>query len=293
MKTLRYSLRSGFTLIELMVVISIIGILMALLVSAVNGAREGARQTQCLNNMKNIGAAILTYNANTRYLPYSLETFAGGEGSWVISIMRQLDEGPVADAWENGDTSREKSRHVAMLVCPSNSRLTTPMYDIAPLSYYANCGFDGLQTDSGSKIAADCGALVKQGGTLRNSLQRITSLDGATQTILFSENNQASDWAKPEKSIYRVGILWFQSPEDCQYFNHCHLATGGGVKDFARPSSYHQGGANVAFCDNSAKFISGGMSYETYCQLMAPADKKAATVSGNSALARTLDTTSY
>lgn len=295
MKTFGYSSRTGFTLIELMVVIAILGILMSLLVVAVNGAREAARQTQCITNMKNISAALMSYNASTNYLPYALEDFAGGKGSWVISIMQQLEEGSIADAWENNTAGMDKSRHVELLVCPSNSRLTTPMHGVAPLSYYANCGFDGLKNDSGAKIAADCGAFVQYGTTgkrnIRSSLGRISSLDGASETILFSENNQASDWATPEGNIYRVGVLWFASPTDCQLFNHCYKVVDGGKADYARPSSNHNGGANVTFCDRSTRFINAGMDYTTFCQLMAPADSKAASVSGKSDMNKLMDTT--
>lgn len=295
MKMVRYSPRTGFTLIELMVVISILGILMTLLVSAVNGAREGARQTQCISNMKNISAALMTYSTATNYLPYSLETFPGGKGSWVISIMRQLDEGSVSDAWENNTAGLEKSRHVASLICPSNSRLTTPMHNVAPLSYYANCGYSGLQNDDGTKVAADCGAFVQYGTdkkrNLRSSFGRISSLDGASETILFSENNQASDWATPDNNIYRVGVLWFASPTDCQKFNHCYKVIDGGKAEYARPSSNHNGGANVTFCDHATKFINAGMDYITLCQLMAPADSKAASISGKSEMNNLLNTT--
>lgn len=295
MKTFKYSSRTGFTLIELMVVIAILGILMSLIVAAVNGAREAARQTECISNMKNVSAALMTYSTATTYLPYALEDFAGGKGGWVISIMRQLDEGAVADAWENNTAGLEKSRHVSSLICPSNPRLTTPMPGVAPLSYYANCGFDGLKNDSGSKIAADCGAFVQYGTTgkrnLRSSFQRISALDGAGQTILFSENNQASDWAAPEGNLYRVGVLWFASPSDCQQFNHCYKVVDGGKADYARPSSNHNGGANVTFCDRVTKFINAGMDYNTFCQLMAPADSKAASVSGKSEMTNLLDMT--
>ena len=65
--------RRGFTLIELLVVIAIIAVLIALLLPAVQSAREAARRTQCVNNMKQIGLGILNFESTNSYMPPSVE----------------------------------------------------------------------------------------------------------------------------------------------------------------------------------------------------------------------------
>src|SRR5436853_7463027 len=69
--SLSRSQKRGFTLVELLVVIAIIGILVALLLPAIQAAREAARRAQCVNKMKQLGLAVLNFESARKVLPYA------------------------------------------------------------------------------------------------------------------------------------------------------------------------------------------------------------------------------
>jgi len=111
----------GFTLVELLVVIAIIGVLVALLLPAVQAAREAARRAQCVNNLKQIGVAIHNYNSALGRFPYGSEsryscTENNGEApcergfGWRVYIGPYMELGPLIDSVAHVDTNTQRNK---------------------------------------------------------------------------------------------------------------------------------------------------------------------------------------
>lgn len=134
----RPSNRRGFTLIELLVVISIIATLIALLTPAIQSAREAARRTQCLNNLKNLGIAIQNHctGKNDQY-PRLVDVYpSGAVYGWPVSLFDYLDRSDIARSIRDGNAA--PNIWVPVFTCPSdqnNDRIQ------GGLSYAANAGY--------------------------------------------------------------------------------------------------------------------------------------------------------
>lgn len=153
--------RRGFTLIELLVVISIIATLMALILPAIQQAREAGRRTQCLNNLKNVTLASISFaEAHRGVLPASgtyggVDSDANGSRdqifashSWVVDLLPYLDAVAVYEQWNFnaavGANSAMSSKNFAVLTCPNDE---TSVGKDGGLSYVANCGVGDIDVD--------------------------------------------------------------------------------------------------------------------------------------------------
>ena len=100
--------RRGFTLVELLVVIAIIGVLVALLLPAVQAAREAARRMQCSNHLKQIGLGLQNYHDTFNAMPYGVRSRTAGVGnwtgtygpSWYVSLLPFVEQKNLSDQME-------------------------------------------------------------------------------------------------------------------------------------------------------------------------------------------------
>src|SRR4051794_40985873 len=154
-------LRRGFTLVELLVVIAIIGTLVALLLPAVQSARETARGNTCRNNLKQLQLALTNMDSTLKRLPGYVEEIYNPNGtkdggglmplsfarraSWVVRLFPYIEEGPLWDSWSNTFGVDPPAPSIAALNCPSNVAETP---DAPNLAYVGNAGW--AFSDSGT-----------------------------------------------------------------------------------------------------------------------------------------------
>jgi prepilin-type N-terminal cleavage/methylation domain-containing protein/prepilin-type processing-associated H-X9-DG protein len=167
-KRLGYRTARGFTLVELLVVITIIGILMSLLLPAVQSARESARKVQCSNNIRNLGLALNNYHTSFKIFPPSSVWRSNGKldlthindsnnsqlfENWVILILPQLENQnlrnqfnltqPTTSNTSNSDgtsNSAARATALAVMLCPSDTYNQKPFMGSASPSNTGNMG---------------------------------------------------------------------------------------------------------------------------------------------------------
>src|SRR5882724_13136717 len=118
--------RIGFTLIELLVVIAIIGVLMALLIPAVQKVRESANRTQCANNLKQIGIAVHAYHDANKVFPDNVRPTGGKiRVRWFTKVLPFLEQSTLYNAynsdlnWSDPVNLPVTSTKLAVATCPS------------------------------------------------------------------------------------------------------------------------------------------------------------------------------
>ena len=204
--------RAGFTLIELLVVIAIIGILVGLLLPAVQSVREAGRRTYCLNNVRQIGLAMHTYEGKKSNLPGWRNKLTGGlDVSWPTVILPNLERKDIYNRWSQATPANYQTflslpsgtwqPLIDAYMCPSSP----PNNETVAKLVYAMNGGSGLEAVFGNNVPQPRGdgiGLDRVGSGLgigeperdganypkKNiNLDMITNGDGATNTLLIAE----------------------------------------------------------------------------------------------------------
>jgi prepilin-type N-terminal cleavage/methylation domain-containing protein/prepilin-type processing-associated H-X9-DG protein len=232
-QSLGHASRSAFTLVELLVVIAIVGILIALLLPAVQQAREAARRMQCASHLKQLTLATLNYEDRTGLLPPSgvvdevtakassgreypvFDQLSGKMFSWAVLILPYLEETSLYDQFDLDRTVLEQEgepqeRSVDVYSCPS---------DAARGRFFVDAGFTSGKRFAKGNYAAyttpfhtDLQLLYP--GALISTAQKLARVtDGTSKTIVFSEvrtldhpQDERGAWALPWNGASLLGL---------------------------------------------------------------------------------------
>ena len=276
------SFRRGFTLIELLVVIAVIGILIGLLLPAVQQAREAAQRMQCKNNLKQISLALHNYHdVHTMFPPQVMASrlddqdpvhgFPTGWWSWRARILPYLEQSTTYFALGsiNDDSiiqlGKHKTEHSNLPPwnhCPSDPTSAGARYhwdadwsgpvEIAVSNYFGCRGSTAAVPGDGVFPARNISVLISE------------IIDGTSNTLMLGERGADSNayW----------GWAYLGTGQDSDGFAdfvlHCEEpfrpGKAGSEDDLTHFWSMHAGGANFAMADGSVTFLSHSMSYSKF-----------------------------
>jgi prepilin-type N-terminal cleavage/methylation domain-containing protein/prepilin-type processing-associated H-X9-DG protein len=266
--TVRHRKSSGFTLIELLVVIVIFSLLMALLLPAIQSARERGRVMQCKNNLRNLGVACHTFHETFGYFPRNTIRPRG------TTRVNGAPSGNIDD-WESGSyetwhreilpfieqTQARVQDAIPLFGCPTDPR--GPAYRVPEYGFTWYVGVYSNSNKFNNGIIIDDSALSS-----KNTVSAHDVIDGLSQTILIAERPPSADghagwWdsdcctvdtispARGTNSPYRSG-----PNGDCPDPSYFGFGNINDNCEFNRLWSCHLQGANFCMADGSVRTIS-------------------------------------
>ena len=273
----------GFTLVELLVSVGVVGMLVAMILPAVQSSREAARKTQCANNLKQVGLALHNYHDTFTRFPAGASS--SNQLSWHVSILPQLDqaalyaqfkfdEGDYYSPEPNGKNNPHGLAYISQYLCPSSSRpLSLTSLDKVRGEHTYTTHYYGIMGPRGSRAEQDQGdyaqlavpGLFASQGLLTLDLSRTIGdiQDGSSNTFVVGElswddANGYRTWVRGHikytmsgcKNVVSPIGLKFMSKEDD--FNDLSLG------------SDHVGGTHVLGGDGSVRFLSDTIDLYLY-----------------------------
>jgi prepilin-type N-terminal cleavage/methylation domain-containing protein/prepilin-type processing-associated H-X9-DG protein len=292
---MRHSPRKGFTLVELLVVIAIVGVLIGLLLPAVQKVREAANRIRCANNLRQIGMAALNYESAYQGLPYRCQTSAPFRG-WGVYLLPFIEQDGLArvyrmdlNFYDPGNQTAIQSP-IKIYTCPSApgdrtvsiwDHSNTPTGTVgAAGDYFAPNSVDAFWWPAAQyAFASDelaCAAMTDDGS---RPLRDIT--DGTSNTFLISELGGRPDlWIMGVKQPTNTALPWshwwgpWASYISCVYKTWSDDGqTPGGFCTINCNNSwgiyaFHSGGANAVFVDGSVHFLAADLNRDVFAALV-------------------------
>ncbi len=275
---------AGFTLIELLVVIAIIGILIALLLPAVQKVREAANRTSCTNNLKQLGIALLNYHDSNNGFPPDFRD--SPKTSWTPFMLPYIEQDNLyrqyhfdKDFSDPANDSGINQTRVAGFLCPSAPDSQTRLgqfkrevrdYSAANRILLPNPYLTNPPSDD-PKAPSYLGVL---GHNISRRIAEIT--DGTSNTLLLAEDaGKTGYWQLGQFLRYGIGdAAWAASstsitlrgfnPTTKDYYGPCAVNCDNNDEIY----SFHPGGANVLCADGSVHFLHASVSLDTVAALI-------------------------
>jgi prepilin-type N-terminal cleavage/methylation domain-containing protein/prepilin-type processing-associated H-X9-DG protein len=296
--TRRKRYERGFTLVELLVVIAIIGILVSLLLPAVQQAREAARRTQCNNNLKQIVLGMHNFENTHRHLPFGdrlndANVNKVGPGVQILPFVEQQNVHDKYDwniNWYDSGNSAVVQNQLSVYVCPStpnSARLfsgveagvpfTAAATDYIPPSGVGNNEKTYVQTNYSLMFSDDKAILTKKVKTA-NYFRDVT--DGLSNSVMYMECAAKPDiWINGKKatgSNIKTGWASHATGFDpklyvqggCTGIGSCAINCCNDQGIYA----FHPGGTNAGFGDGSVRFLSATISLPTFMAVLTRAN---------------------
>ena len=312
----RFVSRRGFTLVELLVVITIIGILIALLLPAVQAAREAARRLQCTNNLKQLGLATLNYEAANHCLPVSvahIDTIANigstihSGMSWFVGILPYIENQGLYDALDlrgeapsgkgimNPSNAQYIKKTLPALMCPSDSPAKLTKDDVwcavpANLEFAVTnyAGVIGPSIDSTSIFSSctSCSGYCENNNTpctgtfwrynIASPVTIADIKDGTSNTIIVGE-------VLPDYDSFKVWALSNGAcGSTCPLLNYKPpIGTFDPWSDWANMIGFrsaHPGGVHFTWADGHVSFLNETINNDIYHYLSTRAGGESITI---------------